>query len=312
MKTGREELIEMLNETLQILDDGQYTAPSGKTVHLKLWKEEMQSAHPILPEEVKEIGTRDDFEGTPGGNCNVTCICGDTLDCTRYLDRQLPHNYGDRPVLFLNMANAVYAGGGVRSGSWAQEESLCRKSSLLVSLESVGADPYYDYNLQLHGHLGSDGLIFTPRVEIIRDGQNNLLEETVIAAGLTCAAPKLTENRDGLTEEEYWNMFCNRIVSMLRCCAYYQYKNLVLGAWGCGAFHNDPKDVVRMFQIALYDARFHGARLVDWFDQICFAVLVNHPREDANFQCFNKAFGGKPQEENPVIFDRESDEKTTK
>ena len=53
---------------------------------------------------------------------------------------------GARPVLVLNLANPVNPGGGVRRGATAQEEDLCRISSLLVSLESMKAKTYYDYN----------------------------------------------------------------------------------------------------------------------------------------------------------------------
>ena len=44
-----------------------------------------------------------------------------------------------KPILVLNLANPVNPGGGVRRGSKAQEEDLCRKSSLLLSLESSAA-----------------------------------------------------------------------------------------------------------------------------------------------------------------------------
>ena len=48
----------------------------------------------------------------------------------------------DQRILVLNLANPVHPGGGVRTGAKAQEEDLCRKSSLLLSLESRAASRY--------------------------------------------------------------------------------------------------------------------------------------------------------------------------
>lgn len=72
------------------------------------------------------------------------------------------NEYCAKPVLVLNLANPVNPGGGVRKGAKAQEEDLCRKSSLLLSLESRNSLPYYEYNRSLHTHMGSDGLSIRP------------------------------------------------------------------------------------------------------------------------------------------------------
>ena len=79
----------------------------------------------------------------------------------------------EKRVLVLNLANPVNPGGGVRNGARAQEEDLCRKSSLLFLLESHSAKRYYVYNKSLHTYLGSDTIILTPNVEIIKDAKDN-------------------------------------------------------------------------------------------------------------------------------------------
>ena len=88
-------------------------------------------------------------------------------------------------------------------------------------------------------------------VEIIKDETGNLLDETVIVAVMTCATPMINYGYEGMNEEQYQNMFYNRIVGMLRCAAVMGYKNLVLGAFGCGAFGNDAKVVSDLFYKAL-------------------------------------------------------------
>ena len=82
-------------------------------------------------------------------------------------------------ILVLNLANPVNPGGGVRKGAKAQEEDLCRKSSLLVSLEGKNALTYYEYNRSLHTYMGSDAIIIHPHVEVFKDENGELLEDSL-------------------------------------------------------------------------------------------------------------------------------------
>ncbi len=101
----------------------------------------------------------------------------------------------------LNLANPWNPGGGVRHGARVQEEDLCRKSSLLLSLESRAAERYYQYNRSLNTYMGSDALMITPHVEIIKDENGELLDDTVVVSVLTCAAPMVTRGKEGMSEE---------------------------------------------------------------------------------------------------------------
>lgn len=295
--------IEMLQETLQILDKRRYTV-HGKTVHLKLSKREMEVVHVLLPENVRDICGRTDFEKVHVlGRCGYGCVNEDSFAAARqqYSNFRYMFDRDSRPVLVLNLANPVNPGGGVRHGARAQEEDLCRKSSLLLSLESRRASRYYQYNRSLHSYMGSDAMIFTPKVEIIRDENGNLLDETVIVAVLTCAAPMVRQGKEGMSEDEYQNMVYNRIMGMLKCAAYFGYKNLVLGAWGCGAFGNDAHVMSDLFYKALKEMEYNGLREKDFFRSIDFAVL-DRTADQYNFKefCRNFAFGN---------FYREEDEK---
>ena len=193
-----------------------------------------------------------------------------------------------KPILVLNLANPVHPGGGVRRGAHAQEEDLCRKSSLLVSLESDTARPYYAYNASLNTLMGSDAIILSPTVEIIKDEHGQLLNEPVTVAVLTCAAPMITEGLEGMTEQQYREMFYRRISFMLRCAASWGYRELILGAWGCGAFGNDSAVVSDLFYQALKELHDGEMTVSDLFTHIDFAVLCKG--NDYNYRQFLRNF----------------------
>lgn len=209
--------------------------------------------------------------------------------------RQIYKNYlfdeNDKEILVLNFANPVNPGGGVRRGARAQEEDLCRTSSLILSLESHKASKYYKYNTALDSYMGSDGIIITPKVEIIKDSTGELLDESIIISVMTCAAPMIAYGIEGMTEEEYQEMFCKRISGMLRVATYMGYKYLVLGAFGCGAFKNDAKIVSDLFYKSLKEFKFNGMSEAELFKRIDFAVL-SRSAEQYNYKEFFRNFGG--------------------
>lgn len=284
--------IHMLHETLDILNGGNSHTRQG-TVKLKLSEERMKAAEVLLPEDVKAICSRTDFPRVfTIGRCGYGCENADSfsLAIKRYSGfAYLFTEKNAKNILVLNMANPVHPGGGVRLGAKAQEEDLCRKSSLLLSLESAEARKYYEYNRALHTYLGSDGMILSPEVEIIRDENGELLSETSVVAVLTCAAPMRTAGLEGLSHEEYQEMFYQRIMGMLKCAAFWGYKVLVLGAWGCGAFGNDAKMVSNLFYKALKEMNFNGMGAKDFFRRIDFAVLDRSPIQ-YNFTEFSRNF----------------------
>ena len=283
--------IAILQDTLRILDKGSYEA-NGKTVSLKLSREEMEKIHVLLPEDVKDIAGRTGFEQVHVmGRCGYGCENADSFTVARMQYERFSHSLtkDTKPVLVLNLANAVHPGGGVRRGASAQEEDLCRKSSLLLSLESREASRYYVYNDRLHTFMGSDAMMFTPKVEVIKDEEGNLLDDTVIVSVLTCAAPNLRYGMEGLSQSAYETILYNRIMSMLKCAAYYGYQYLVLGAFGCGAFRNDAYLVSDLFYKALKEMDYNGMQAKDFFRRIDFAVL-DRTEDQYNFKEFSRNF----------------------
>lgn len=115
--------------------------------------------------------------------------------------------------------------------------------------------------------------MIAPYVEIIKDANGDLLDDTVVVSVLTCAAPMISHGKEGMSESEYEDMVYNRIMGMLKCVAYLGYRHLVLGAWGCGAFGNDAHVISILFYKALKEMNYNKLREKDLFRRIDFAVL---------------------------------------
>ena len=280
----RSKEIAMLEDTLKILKQGWYEK-NGKRIQLKLSAKEMQEIQVYLPEAVKKNCSDPEFSRPfVIGRCGHGC---ENIDSFALARKRLGDTYlftrDDHGILVLNLANPVHPGGGVRNGARAQEEDLCRKSSLLLSLESKEARKYYDYNKSLNTYLGSDALMIAPYVEIIKDANGDLLDDTVVVSVLTCAAPMISHGKEGMSESEYEDMVYNRIMGMLKCVAYLGYRHLVLGAWGCGAFGNDAHVISNLFYKALKEMNYNKLREKDLFRRIDFAVL-DRTQDQYNFK----------------------------
>ena len=277
--------IHMLNDTLEILKKRKYHK-DGKTIRIKLSRKQMKECHVYLPKDIKK-----NIETSLVVNCSrqrtlVSCRNIDSFSAAEELYRGSRGN----KILVLNFANPFRPGGGVRAGATAQEEDLCRRSSLLLSLESDAAGEYYRYNLALDSWLSSDAIILTPHVEIIKASDGDLLEEPLVVSVMTCAAPMVREGKEGLSEQQYRDIFYKRICTMLMCAAEWHYDDLVLGAFGCGAFGNDARIVSDLFYKALKEFHYMGGELRAYFSRIDFAVL-DGSADQYNYNEFQRNFG---------------------
>jgi len=168
-------------------------------------------------------------------------------------------------VACLNFASARSPGGGFLKGAQAQEESLARGSALYHCL--LAAQPFYDHHRADPSLAYSDRVIYSPAVPVFRDGHDRLLPRPYPVAFLTCAAPNATQIR--LRQPELIpalpGLLRRRAGRVLAVAAAHGHRRLVLGAWGCGVFGNDPAVVAAAFAGAL--------REVPAFDEVVFAVL---------------------------------------
>jgi uncharacterized protein (TIGR02452 family) len=179
-------------------------------------------------------------------------------------------------VAVLNMASATNAGGGVANGANAQEECLCRESTLYPCLKTdlLWRD-YYSFHRKRNDAAYTDAVIFTPEVIVLN-------EPRFTADVVSVAAPNL--GRCNLDTQAAAKLIKARIAKVMDICAAQGDTALVLGALGCGAFRNDPKLVARELKTLLYDDGY--AKL---FDRVDFAVLGRGEVGRANYQEFKSA-----------------------
>jgi uncharacterized protein (TIGR02452 family) len=165
----------------------------------------------------------------------------------------------------LVFASARNPGGGFLNGAQAQEESVARASALYPCLRAAG--DFYAYHRAHDDLTYSDRVIYSPHVPVFRDDKGTLLPEPYEVAFLTAAAP----NRSAIVRNQpdraagIPEALLRRAVRVLHVAAAHGHRRLVLGAWGCGVFGNDPALVADTFMTALESNRY--------FDHVVFAVL---------------------------------------
>lgn len=186
-------------------------------------------------------------------------------------------------VLVMNFANAHNPGGGFLMGATAQEEALCRCSTLYASIKSPQAKEMYNYNNTHISSVESDYMLLSPQVCVFRNAQCELLEEPFMTGVITIPAPNRLGAAMLTPVRKISETMVRRIRIMLLIAKENGYRNLVLGAWGCGAFHNDPKEVAGCFRKVLVEEGYKA-----FFDEICFAV---YGKEDGkNITAFRDCF----------------------
>lgn len=202
--------------------------------------------------------------------------------------------YGKR-IVVLNFAASGTPGGGVLDGSYAQEESLCRCSTLYPSLRTdTATEGFYNYHRDNCGWSASDTCIYSPDVVIVRNDSDLICprlrpEEFVKADVVTCAAPHVFWNvRQTVSDKELFAIHVSRAKNILRSAAHNGVDIFVGGAFGCGAFHNPPEVVAGAWHEALKEYR-------QKFDLIDFVIYISDfPAKRAggehNLDVFTKEF----------------------
>ncbi|MFB7652906.1 MULTISPECIES: TIGR02452 family protein [unclassified Streptomyces] len=188
-------------------------------------------------------------------------------------------------VAVLNFASARNPGGGYLNGAQAQEEALCRGSALYTCL--LRAREFYDHHRAHRDPFYTDRVIHSPAVPVFRDDRGRLLDEPYTAGFLTSAAPNAGVVLRTAPERaaELPAALAARAERVLETAAAHGYRRLVLGAWGCGVFRNDPAQVAGAFRTLLGP----GGRFATAFEQVAFGILDRTPGGTVR-EAFARAF----------------------
>ncbi|MCD0449878.1 TIGR02452 family protein [Actinocorallia sp. API 0066] len=233
MRLNRKAIAE---QTVAILEAGRYEV-DGATVPLDVARA-VAAARLHQPDEFPEPRTGE----------HTTAV-----EVTRETTLEAARRLGPG-VAALNFASAKNPGGGFLRGAHAQEEALARASALYPTLRRFQAD-FYNTHRAARDARYSDRMIYSPGVPVFRAESGALLPEPYDVAFLTSPAP----NRGVLGPgADVSDVLRARAAKVLALAAGYGHTSLVLGAWGCGVFRNDPEEVAGIWA-DLLDGPFSGA-----------------------------------------------------
>jgi len=203
--------------------------------------------------------------------------------------------YKKDKVAVHNFASALRPGGGVVNGANAQEECLCRCSGLYDNLSTQHMwEGFYAPHRRMQDPLHNDDIIFTPGVVVFKSDTADpvlLAEENWFSVDvITCAAPDL-KGQPGIsyssgddrktvriTDIGLMELHEKRLRRILDVAVSEGDEVVILGAFGCGAFGNDPMVVAGAARNVLPDY-LHAFKTIE------YAVYCG-PGNDRNYKVF--------------------------
>ena len=264
----REDRIKVFQETVDAVKNGFYINSKGEKV-------EIPTSYNDLPLESvefydKDISKKINFDKLKRYKTEITVVNQDCL----YAAKELVDD-GYMPAV-VNFASFRVPGGGVRKGSRAQEENICRRTNLFESIFRFIDTLSKEYGLPFekkHYPLPvNHGAIYSPSISVFRasdDKNYEFLDEPFGIDIITIAALKNPE-LDSKGHMTAWakNITKEKIRTMFNLAIHWENDSIVLGAFGCGAFANPPEDVAELFKEVLNEPEYK-----DKFEKIVFAVL---------------------------------------
>ena len=282
--------IDIFNSTLAVLRQGWYTAPSGRRVDLPSVKEVMASAY-MVDEPFHVMIDPTEPISTEVRVKNKDCV----LAAKELIDA------GYNPAM-LNLADLYIPGGLVEYGSGAQEENLCRRSNLILSLYQFSEE-----RLEMYPDLGLEyndsqypmdewnGGVYSGVVTFFRGPESSdsqLDEEPYNIPVISVAAlngPRINARGKMYPQETRITLEKMRTIFRLGMANFHD--SLVLSALGCGAFGNPPAHIAKLFHQVIEEDEFK-----DKFKLIVFAILDGYKtglqhNPEGNLLPFQKEFG---------------------
>jgi len=156
-------------------------------------------------------------------------------------------------------------GGGYKRGANGQEEAICRRTNLAACVEAASYP------------LPEFGCLYVPSLYVIRGGSNQDFKvysrPRELSAVVAHCYMHMNTTSEGRIEPKYEAKTYAKIVNLLTCLAIHGHTDIVLGAWGCGAYGNPPLEIARLFKKALTSHPRLSKNIC--FRNIVFAILKN-------------------------------------
>lgn len=190
-------------------------------------------------------------------------------DCLLAVQRP---EYNDGLCAQLNMASFIRAGGGVKKGSMAQEEELCRRTNLMHFIDHQKFYP-----------LAMNEYIYTKGVTILKDQNYQSIEDGKVIDIITIAAIKLKVFKGSDEDYEFYTTL--KIKTMFDVALKNNVQHLFLGAFGFGAYGNDPTFIAPIFKEIMNFYQYD-------FKSIIFPIINDNNSVGNNFQIFNEIING--------------------
>lgn len=248
-------------ETLAIMEQGYYEA-NGIRVDIRKQQDDSVNKSVLLtPEQGGKI--LKNYEKSAKAQDRETACT--VLNCGA-VDAILKLAGEGKQAAVLNFASAKNPGGGFLNGAMAQEESLAVSSCLYRT--QLAHEEYYVENRAFRSMMYTDYAIWSPDVVFFRDGRFRLMEHPVTASVLTLPAVNMGQVLlKGEDEAKAEKVMKRRMALSLAIFAHQECGYLILGAYGCGVFRNDPEKIAGWWK-ELLEGAFAGV-----FRTVVFAVL---------------------------------------
>lgn len=268
--------------TLSILEAGYYVLENGNQVDITqelascLSNTKCYNPDNLLEIQQKVLSNAPQFSSTEYEVRNETTLMG---------AKRLALSQQYQKIGVLNFASAKNAGGGFLKGAQAQEESLARSSGLYQSL--LKCPEYYDFHRSNKSLLYSDRMIYSPSCPVFKDDEGTLEEQPYVVDFITSPAPNAGAVKKNQPEDvdKIPQVLQTRGTKLLSLAADNGCDALVLGAWGCGVFRNDPAIVAQMFANFLLPNNIFWGR----FKHINFSVFDSSKQQET-FREFREYF----------------------
>lgn len=276
----RSERKDLAEQTVLISHQGWYDSPTGRRIDLADDVARcLDGTRVFAPGELARLCRNVLAQPARHERTRVEVREETTLSGVRRLLAERP----GEPVAALNFASAKNPGGGFLNGSEAQEESLARSSALYVS--QLRAMDFYDRHRGLASCLYTDAMILSPGCPVFRDDDGRLLEEPYRATFVTSCAPNAgAVARNAPRELDEVPTVLRRRGELVLALAAHGHDALVLGAWGCGVFGNEPAVVAAVFRDLL------AGPWAGRFGRVVFAIYDRSPGQ-TTLACFRDALG---------------------